>query len=436
MNKRRRLPLSLPSGSKSDLAAECVFPWNGGVRWPKWQPSRVDQRFGNAFHHVAEAVAHVFNEFGMVPGSVELGVFWAAEAYELTEKEREMLESITYHLIEQLANDDATYRTPEQCFAIDVETSAVRLASDRRDRKPSERIAISDLIVHLADGRHVVREYKTGRGAQSKRARSSGQTRSLAFAAARYYELESVRMEVVHVAADGFKVDAVEFDSLELLAIECEQDALLERLIAAPMPKPGPWCAGEFCPMVAECPSTKAMLAEVERHALAIPVLHDPRTPEEAGMLRTAVQAIRKWAEDADEKWKAIASRMPLPIGGGKVVVAQERRGDDELVENDRATQLIADEITQLVIDADPVRVRESQQAAYSVKYSKASIVRGVRKALGPSPARGALKRGQTRVLDRLRAAGLVRRGAPYVVFTEVPESRLHAAVVESEVES
>lgn len=425
MNTRRHLPM-LPSASKSDLAAECVFPWNGGVRWPKWEPSRIDARFGKAFHAIAEVVARVVNEFGHIPGDVELGVFWGAESFELSETERSTLESITWHLIEFLGADTGATFEPEIVFGIDVETANVRVLADRRDKRYSERVAIADLVVRHGDGSVVVREYKTGRGARDKRASTASQTRLLALAAARYFDRDSIRCEVVHVAPDGFYVDAAEFDSLALLGIECEQEELLERLLAAPRPTPGPWCAGEFCPIKADCPSTLAMLASVEREALAVPVIHEPRTAEEAAKLRTAVQQIRAWADVAEERWKAFASRMPLPVGGGKVVVKQERQGDEEIVEDARTTDVINDELAQLVIDADPAVVAAAQKAAYVVKLSKASLERGIRKALGPAPARGALKRMQGRVMDRLRSAGLVRRGAAYSVFTEVPENRLN----------
>jgi hypothetical protein len=433
MTTRRRLPM-LPSASKSDLAAVCVFPWNGGVRWPKWEPERVDARFGKAFHAIGEAVANVFNEFGDVHGDVEMGVHWCAHAFEITEKERETLEAITHHLIEFLRNDDGVDgRIPEAVFAIDAETAAARRLTDRRDKSYSERVAIADLVVVFGDGRIVIREYKTGRGALAKKAATAAQTRLLALVAARYFDVNSIRTEIVHVGADGFLIDAAEFDSLELLGIECEQEQLLERLLAAPRPVPGPWCSGEFCPIKADCPATKAMLAAVEREALAVPVIHEPRSAEEAAKLRNAVQIVRAWADAADERWKSWASRMPLPVGGGKVVIAQERVGDEEIVENEKTVDVVNDELGQLVVGGDPATTKAAQHAAYTVKISKASIARGARKALGPAPARGALKRTQDRILNRLRSEGLVRRGSPYVVYTEVPENRLGAGAVDTE---
>lgn len=432
MNLRRRLTM-LPSASKSDLADHCVFPWNGGVRWPKWEPMRTDQRFGKAFHAAAEAAAHVFEEFGTIPGSLELGVFWCAEAFELTENERQTLEALMFRLVEQLENDDAEWRVPEFIFAVNVESGDVRRLANRQDKRPSERVAIADLVFKQRNGSIVVREYKTGRGAQSKRAETSGQTRLLAFATARHFELADVRCEVVHVAVDGFIVDAAQFDSLALCVIECEQEALVERLLAAPKPNPGPWCTGEFCSIIADCPATKAMLAEVERHALSVPVLHEPQSAEEAGRLRTAVHVVRKWADAAEERWQSWAKRMPIPVGGGKVVIVQERKGDEELVENDKMLDIVIDEIAQMVFDQDATRIKEAQRAAVVVKASKASIERGVRKALGPAPVRGALKRGQTRIVERLRSQGLVRHGAHYVVYTEVPADRIGSGAIDTE---
>lgn len=424
MNPRRRLPM-LPSASKSDLATECVFPWNGGVRWPKWEPERVDARFGKAFHAIAEAVALVFNEFGGIPGDVEAGVFWAAEGFVLTEKERETMESITYRLIDWMAKFETGEVFPELVFGFDIESANARTLSDRRNKLPSERVAIADLVVRAIDGYTTVVEYKTGRGAREKRAATSGQTRMLALSAARFFGVDRVRCEIVHVAADGFYVDAAEFDSLALLSIECEQEELLERLFAAPQPNPGPWCTGEFCPIKAECPATLAMLANVERDVLAVPVIHEPRNAEEAGKLRTAVKLVRAWADAADERWKLWAGRMPLPVGGGVVVVAQERQGDEEIVEGAKTMNVIDDELAQLVLDNSPENIAAARKAAIIVKVSKASLERGIRKALGPAPARGALKRAANRVMDRLRREGLVRRGAPYSVFTEMPANRI-----------
>jgi hypothetical protein len=175
------------------------------------------------------------------------------------------------------------------------------------------------------------------------------------------------------------------------------------------------------------------MLAVVEREALATPVVRDPRTPEEAGRLRTTVQLMRAWADAAEERWKAMAKRGPIPTGPDKVVVMMERQGDEEIVENDKTFEAIEDELSQMMIDVDEKQRKAVLDAAYKRSVSKSSIDRATRKALGPAPARGAIKHSSDRILNRLRREGLIRRGARYTVFTEVPANRLGGVTIETE---
>jgi hypothetical protein len=430
---KRPLPL-LPSASKSDLAALCVFPWNGGRRWP-WQPERPEQRFGKAFHAIAEAIALALEDVGEVVGDLEIGVAWAAEMFEVGAKEREQLQAMAERVLELLTSDDATSRTPEVIYAIDVESLAVRVLEDRRDRRRSERVAIADLVFLRPDGRLVVREYKTGRAARTKRAAEAAQTRLLGYAAARALGHTAVRVEFVHVEPEKLLLDGVDLDELDFCVVEGQQAELVERLLAPPAPNPGPWCEQGYCPIQASCPATQAMVARLEQEVLRVPFVREPLTPEEAGALRSVVQLVRAWADDAETKWKAVASRGPIPAGPGLVVVAQERQGDEELADAPEAFGIVAEELGSLVVDGDDERRTAALQAAYTLKHSKASIERGIRKALGARPARGALGRAQGRILDRLRAAGHIRRGGRYVVYTEMRADQLGRGAIDAPVD-
>jgi RecB family exonuclease len=429
----RPLPL-LPSASKSDLAALCAFPWNGGKRWPAYV-ERPEQRFGKAFHAIAEAIARALQDVGEIVSDLDVGVTWAAEMFGLGAKEREQLQAMAQRILELLASDDAVWRMPEPIYAVNVETLAVRVLEDRRDRRPSERIAIADLVFMRADGRLVVREYKTGRAARTKRAGEAAQTRLLGYAAARALGHDSVRVEFVHVEPERLLLDGVDLDELDFCVVEGQQAELVDRLRAPPAPNPGPWCEQGYCPIQATCPATQAMVTRVEQEVLRVPFVREPQTPEEAGALRAAVQLVRAWADEAETRWKAMASRGPIPAGPGLVVVAQERQGDEELTDSDEVLQVITDEVGALVVDGDEARRAEAQRASYTVKVSKASIERAIRKALGARPARGALGRAQGRILDRLRAAGHIRRGGRYVVFTEMRADQLGRGAIDAPAE-
>src|SRR5262245_8347768 len=112
---KRQLPM-LPTASHHDLAEHCVYPWNGGVRWLDRAPMAPDQRYGSAFHALAQAL--VTNADADAAG--------LAERFELTLAEARRLESARDRILEVLGADACARRAAEVAFVYSIAASAVR----------------------------------------------------------------------------------------------------------------------------------------------------------------------------------------------------------------------------------------------------------------------------------------------------------------------
>jgi hypothetical protein len=406
-------PYLLPAASHHELTEYCVYPWNGGVRWPERGPMAPAQRYGVAFHEGAADVLHGFPE--PVVNVVELGKRW-----ELPEGELRRLSSAILRLAVVLEEDgftgDATVAYgAETGFAYSTTTGRTRPCADRKEKAPDEIYGAADLVFWRADGRLVVRDWKTGEKARGKRPGETRQLRFLAMAASHVLNASEVRVELAFVDEDADEVVGDDLDALELGAVEGELAELVERLEAPPAPKPGPWCERYFCPLRAVCPATLAAMAGIEANLERFPLLGALDSPEHAAFIRHRLPVLRDLLDQREEDVQAFARRYgPLPVEGQADVVwgPREHEGRERIEATPEAVRIVRERLGAKGADE-----------ALEVSVSKASLERGakvvINEANGGKVPRGAMKATMEPLLEDLRRAKAVKKGSAYTRFEE-----------------
>ena len=159
----------------------------------------------------------------------------------------------------------------EVAYAYHVEngTGRVMKRADHRDysdARPGELVGTADLV--MRDGeRIVVVDFKTGVRARDTGAADTMQMRFLGLAVARAYNAAEVDVMLLHVDEGGVYPDVAALTAWDLDDTADDLRALSTALASQSVPRPGVHCTGMYCPIVAQCPATKAAMAAVDKAA-------------------------------------------------------------------------------------------------------------------------------------------------------------------------
>lgn len=393
----------LPSASHLELAEYCVWPWAGAGRWPE-RPSSPAAAYGIAFHLV---VARLVT--GQPPKVEEV----AAKHELLPADERRLAASIP-RIVDFLEGDLGVRGEAEVGLVFNLSDGRARTAERTAPRGPDELYGAADHIVPRADGKLVVRDWKTGERAKGKAPRETRQLRFLALAAARVWGATEVRVELAFVDEDGAELVGDDLDALDLMIVEGELAQLQERVEAPPRPVPGPWCDRYYCPTRATCPATLAALEPVLKALRIEPLLTEIRDASHAAFIRHRLPVVQEWVEAREMALKDWTKRHgPLPVEDKPALRwgPVEHEGRERIEPTPEALAIVRE------------KLGEHADEALEVSLSKASIERGVRAALaaryGARAPRGALGKMVVPMLEALRTARAVKRGSAYTKFEE-----------------
>lgn len=376
--------MSAPSASKVGLAIECAFPWSQHApEWPR-DPQGAGGILGDAVHSEIERALSPETRGGEWTGHTRQAL---AALDELTGETGSVLH-VERKLLYSPARDAARW---------DDSPGRRRYA-----RRGDELGGTPDVIVHSGDGRIVIIDWKTGRGAQETPASETWQMRTLGCAVARLLTLDEVDVALVHLEEDDYQIDRAPFAPWDLDGFRSSLLTAFARLndIDA-RPRPGPWCRDSWCPIRTVCPATQAALAAIEAEAAALlPPGLVVDSPERARSARTAL----KLYDEAARRLKSsledfVRSHGPVEIADGVLYgLVEQRREAIDLTHESAAI------------------VREMVgEAAIEVSTSKAAIERA---AKATQTKRGEGMERARATVERLRAAGAVREST-YARFEE-----------------
>jgi hypothetical protein len=207
-----------------------------------------------------------------------------------------------------------------------VQSGAVRRAGleELKSRRPGEWTVKIDLAIDR-DGVVDVIDWKTGRQEHTAEIASNWQLRFSALAAARAFGARTIRAALVYLEPGSYWEDAATFYALDLATIAHELRELRATLTRGPTPPvPGPWCTQHYCPLVGDCPATRAALASAyPLEQPLVPVIRDDAharfTLERIAGAEAALEAIKRAVKD-------YARTRPVPMGDGRVYAWRKKQ--------------------------------------------------------------------------------------------------------------
>ena len=393
----------LPTFSRLDVAARCVFPWTSGMRWPK-RPASVYTGIGRAVSTAAELLAI----WGDCP------VEAIADAEGLTGSYRTTFGHMVIHVRDLLAHEPDTFRVAEQALAYDLRRGTAREMRrsgprDYSDQRPGEMMGTPDLVKRDEHGELVVRDYKTGRYAFGKDPGETRQLRALGLCAARAYGANRVTVELAQVEAGGIFIRRALLDEFELSCIASDLADIYDRIVDRPheqVPVPGAWCAGGFCPLAASCPATiRALEAVASATELTYPLTVEITSPEHAAYTLERLDAAGKAIEGIRQALKDYAREHgAFPVAGGKLWGPVFHDGRERVDLSVPGAYDLVEQFLGPFGTAQAVERRTSKtalQAALKAQQTKRDQGGKQYRAL----------------LDALRELGAVKQGAPFEKF-------------------
>lgn len=213
----------------------------------------------------------------------------------------------------------------EVAFAYDPATDTAReLANqdghrDYSGARHGEIVGTADLVCVDEDGAVVVADIKTGWQADAEPVERHSQLRFLALAAARALGADEARIQVLKLDAVQLAATEARLDVLDLAEVASETKALVGRILASE-PAPGSHCDALYCPALAVCPATTALVREARETKPALPAfaLRPPETDAEALRLRDGAAVLEEVAAEATALWRAYCDAhggVALPDG-------------------------------------------------------------------------------------------------------------------------
>lgn len=296
-SSRRSLP-TLPTASVLQRAVECQVPWTWGLKW-HYEPNAAAD-FGTCTHGGCQAIV-----VGTEP-----------DYSSLPEAERSRASRCVEHVRRWLAAEPPSERATEVAFAYNVATGTSRrivLAGPRdySDRRAGEIVGTADLV-STPGGVLTIDDYKTGRRENVEPIASNMQMRFLGLAAARALGVSVVRIRLVFVSESGVETEEAILDEIDLCEVAAELSAMAGKLQGRPDANPGSWC--KYCPVISECPATKATLAKLDA-PMSIEITspeHCAYTLKRIKLAKAAIENIERAAKDF------VRTNGPVPMGNGK----------------------------------------------------------------------------------------------------------------------
>ncbi len=367
----------LPTMSKLTIARECVLPWRSSLKWPRTNSGKF-AGFGRAVSSAAECIAVM----GDAP------VREIADANNLGEADFTRLEHAAFYLRDLLngAWGDDRLRKAETSWAFDAVTGACRElpgygSRDYSKRRDSEFVGTDDLTRIGADGRLMVADYKSGRYTADEDPLHYPQLRALALCAARVLGFNEVDVALIQVSDTGCHVKARTMDCFDLEAAEAELRDIYARIMAPGIvePRAGKHCHNHYCPIIAECPATKAAMVALEDAPALVPHIRDA---EHAAWTRERIRAAERALQQVKDAVDEFASREPVPCGNGKYYGKIEKtkrtlqvNGDVmRILEELGAADAVEHKVTQAALKRAITANSERGQAAASMRAAMAAI--------------------------------------------------------------
>lgn len=379
------------SASKIDLARRCAWPFrrDAGPR----NDSGTYAAAGQDEHAHIEATLRTGDE---TPRS-ETHARWLAE----------------FWCVDGQGGPDSW--SVERPIALDPRSGETRLGPEGWDRRDYAWAGGWRFICGTPDayqlcddesGRRWIRicDWKTGRAAGYADPRDAGQMLFLGLALARHFGADFVRLELVLVNETRLWVERADVPAIDLADFRWALVDLLDAIDASPEPAPGWWCRALYCDYLGRCPATAPALGQavpaipLARHPI---VLHsgDFVGPEHVGYQWALIRAAEKRlaeAKTAAVMWlKAEPGREAVMPDGSRVAMRETVR-----------------ESVDAKVAWEPA-VREALGAAAEQAITvQASTTKGAIESAAASLAAGwgvSKKAARERVLDQLRAAGVLR---------------------------
>lgn len=398
-----------PSMSRLGLARACLFPWTGGVRWPRSEVGEA-ARYGSAVSRVAERLAR-----GEAPDAEA-----AAVEFDVAAELPRLLRDADA-IAEFLADESRYWHKAETPLALHpVRGTARELLSsgprDYSDVRPGELTGTPDLVFVRAADELVVRDYKTGQYTRRLRPRDSAQLRALGLAAALAYGARQVTVELVQVD-DGVVAPRTDvLDEWDLDCVRTELIGILDALERPSVPRPGRHCTDSYCPLVAVCPATRAALAAVDQAAaLEHPFSPTITSPDHAASVRVRLKMVEAATREIRAALEAyVAEHGAVELGGGHWYGPVQCDGTERV-----------DLGVAGAVAAIRERLGEHADEALEVKTSKAALERAARAATKDAE-RGAATRVREELYGELRRLGALRQGPPFTKFEEFKKETDH----------
>lgn len=289
--------------------------------------------------------------------------------------------------------------TAEVAFAYDTATDRGRIIGVNLDRNygelaPGEVAGAAD-VVGLAGGTALVLDWKSV--GYRQHARDSVQLRFLALAAARVYQVETVRVEIVRLGDDGEAWRSWHvYDTLDLDIFAAELRAWAAGAAEGREFHEGEWCS--HCPSFSYCPAKTMLALQIaEGRVLEGPDTNIPLSPERAGVVWTRLRTARQLLAHVERAMMATLEEHGfLPLPGGKSLVRKTVPGNEKLS---------GDVVYDVLVEKHGADVARAAVGMVATKV-------GLKDALRPlGTKRGQLSRMEAEVLEEVRKRNGSQRG-------------------------
>lgn len=403
----------LPAAGRLALAERCSHPWSlHRPQWPRRKVAGESAGFGVALSQVAECAA----AYNAAP------IDDIAEACKLKPADHQRLRLVGRRVVELVGEESASWqwRWAECSIAYHVESGGARLQKkahgrDYSDGRDGEVECTPDLIGVDGEGVLVVRDYKSG--FKQLQTRTLGEHRQLevyGVAAAHHFGARRVRLELALCDEDGVRLLPRTLEAFDLAAIRGWARNLIAGVGAHVPPRPGAHCRDMYCPVLINCPATRAAERDIEAAvALSWPLDAPLESNEQAAERHAKLKLIReayrqRMAALGEELEEWVREHGPVDLPDGRVLSLVEQPGREWI-------DLGASE----ALTAVRHHLGELVDEAVTMSTTKGELEAACRK-LADGEGRGAIKGRVTALYDDLRRVGGIRRAPPSVRVDEV----------------
>lgn len=337
-----------PSASKAGLLADCTWWARKGATWDS--STSLSAYLGIRFH----ACIDEYIKTGAMPS------FDAGEDADIEQK----LQHATAWVDAKTSRLSGATIESEVAFAWDpVLDSTTRITSVGRDYTGHDNELCGTADVFILHGRSAyIGDWKTGDGSTA-----GPQLEALAMMASRAYDLDEVTVEALEVD-DVMGITPRCVERLYAWEFAVTARGLREALsrVETSLPTPGAHCTRRYCPALATCPATRAVLTQITPHENAV---HSwglsIESPDHAAWLYERARAVSRAADDVTRAVRAYLPPDGAELSDGSRLVAATRhvvRTDHAAVRalalRHGATDAELVECTRAVVESAGIRVR------------------------------------------------------------------------------